>query len=184
MNVREELLERLRWTLDEAAFKAAAGIKGASLAIRGGKATLKLADGERTWDLYEGNFPDIESVIAKYDAVDVPFGVNPELLATLGKALGGGGRQYNPILLHAPPSPLLAMRVEMPRDSSHGVVMPVRTERTVDPKPRADLTDPDVVLAGVTAAARALARRKGKLKAVDAFHAATLRATLAGAEAA
>lgn len=170
---------------DESALIPAAALKaakGSSLRVRDGKATLKLADGERSWDvLAEGAFPDMASIFSKYELIEFPFGVNPELMLSCAHALGCGGKSYAPLILH-PSSPLKGIRVTSQR-GGEGVLMPVRLEHQGDPQPSPDLTDPDVVLAGVHAAQRALAGRKGKRKAAEAFHAAALRTTVEAAAA-
>lgn len=163
-----------------AALKAA---KGASLVIRDGKATLKLADGERSWDLHDGVFPDVDKIFGLYEPIEFPFGINHELLGACARALGCGGKSYIPIKLH-PSSPLKGIFAEAgSRLGGEGVLMPVRLDGEQAPM-RPDLTLPAVVLAGVEAASAALRGRKGRKKAVDAFHTAALRATLAASEAA
>lgn len=154
--------------------------KGRSLAIRDGRATLKLSDGTRTWDLLtDGQFPDMASIFEKYELIEFPFGVNPELMLSCARALGCGGKSYAPLVLH-PSSPLKGIRVTSQRGGD-GILMPVRLEHQGVFQPTPDLTDPDVLLAGVHAAQRALAGRKGKRKAAEAFHAAALRTTVEAA---
>lgn len=172
---------------DESGLIPAAALKeakGRSLAIRDGFATLSLYDGERRWKLGDGSFPDVPGLMAKYDLVEYPFGINHELLADLARAMGCGGKQFIPIKLH-PVSPLKGMRVGGPMDAE-GILMPVRIHHTDVPfvPASADLTNPEVLLAGVQAAQSALRARKGKRRATDAFHAASLRATLDAAKAA
>ena len=68
---------------DESGIVPAAALKeadGKSLRIADGKAVLKLPDGERSWDLLEGTYPDaVDKVLAETPLAN-PIGLNSVLL--------------------------------------------------------------------------------------------------------
>lgn len=142
---------------------------GRSLRIADGKATLMLPDGDRSWTLLDGQFPDVDKIMAATPEAELRFGVNPELMQSLAHALGCGGKSYVPLVLH-PVSPLKGMRVAGPR-VGEGVLMPIRIADTNDGAlPTApDLNDDEAVIAAVRAAAAAIDGRRGKKKAAQAF---------------
>lgn len=143
--------------------------KGRSLRIADGKATLTLPDGDRSWTLITGTFPDCDSIFDNYPAISSPFGLNAGLLRQLSDALGCDTKNHIPVALH-PVSPLKGMRVTAPREGE-GVIMPVRIPGSDDApfKAAADLGDDEAVIAAVRAAASAIDKRRGKKKAAQAF---------------
>ena len=166
---------------DESGLIPAAALKmaaGRSLRIADGKATLALPNGERSWDLIVGLFPKVDEILAAAGRVGNPFGLNADLLRQLSQALGGGGTNYMPVVLH-PVSPVRGILVTT--HEGEGVIMPVRVHGTAEIRRddvAADLSDDDVVRAGVLAAMGALQQRRGKRKAAQAFRDAVLAATV------
>jgi hypothetical protein len=166
---------------DESGLIPAAALKtaaGKSLHIADGKATLKLADGERSWPLLTGaTFPDADKIISGYPPVDAPFGLNTRLLRELGNALGAV--DHLPIALH-PVHPLKGILVNgpAPGGATVGVIMPVRLDghHEAPPLRAPDLSNDAAVLSGVQAAVAALDKRRGKKKAAQAFRDAVLAA--------
>jgi hypothetical protein len=153
--------------------------KGESLRVAKGKATLQLGNGERSWTLIEGVFPDVDKILATTPEAATRFGVNPDLLRSLALALGCGGKSYTPLVLH-PVSPLKGMLVAAPSEGV-GVLMPVRIDgEKRDPLPTApNIGDDEVLIAAVKAARAALDGRRGKKRAAQAFRAALEEASQA-----
>lgn len=146
--------------------------EGRSLRVAGGKATLSLPDGERSWNLLtDGVFPDAEMLLSKAPSVPVRFGINAGLLARLSEALGAFPAAHEPVVLH-PRHPLKPMRVET--REAVGVVMPVRMSG-VDVVEPPDFSDDELVVAAAQAAVKQLKRRRGKARAAQAFREALQR---------
>jgi hypothetical protein len=141
--------------------------KGRSLTIAGGKATLALPDGERTWNLLDGTAPNFDKILGDTPEIDAPFGLNADLLKKLALALNNGS--LGPLALH-PVHPRKAIRVEAGKDGE-GVIMPVivRTDGAPLPPKPADLTDDDKLITAIKAATAQLDKRRGKRKAAQAF---------------
>ena len=145
---------------------------GKSLLVADGKATLKLSDGVRAWNLMEGKPPDFTKILAAAEKVEAPIGINADLLKRLSLALNNA--EVSPLALHLV-HPRKSIRVECREgvEGVEGIIMPVfvRTDGAPLP-PKAntpDLTDDDKVIAGIKAAMALLDKRRGKRKAAQAF---------------
>ncbi len=159
---------------DESGIIPAAALEeanGESLRIADGKAVLRMLDGERSWDLLAGPYPEtIDKVLA--DLAGAPpsnaLALNGGLLQRLTLALLGS--TTTALTLH-PTHPLRAIRVAM--RNGQGAIMPARgAESTDEPLTLEDATfdaSDDAILRGVQAAVAALQSKKGKARAAQAF---------------
>lgn len=156
---------------DESGIIPAAALReanGGSLRIADGKAVLKLSDGERSWDLLAGPYPEaIDQVLA--DLAEAPLsnalGLNSELLRRLTLALLGNTK--NALTLY-PTHPLRAIRVIggaiMPAGGSGSADEPLTLDESVG-----SMADDETLLRAIQAGAAALHGRRGKSAAVRAF---------------
>ncbi len=158
---------------DESGIIPAVALKeanGKSLRIANGKAVLKLPDGERSWDLLEGAYPEaVDKVLAETPLAN-PIGLNAVLLQRLALALLGDAKET--LVLH-PTHPLKAIRVAAMRNGQ-GVIMPVRVPASTGEPLTLEATsfgetNNETLLRGIQAGASALQGRKGKAAALRAF---------------
>ena len=136
---------------------------GRSLLVRDGKATLSFGDGERTWNLVEGTFPDLDEVFTNGAPAKVIVGLNADFLARLSKGLGGRG-----VARLSASHPRKAILVGAPPADVQGAIMPVVLADDATPSVP-DLWDDDRVIAAARAAVALLDKRRGKKRAAQAF---------------
>ena len=159
---------------DESGVIPADALKAAgaeSLSVRGGKATLKLKDGERSWSLLDAvKSIDFDTILAGTPPGRTRIGINPELLLRAWKALGGKRADSMSPEILSPTSPLKPIRLSVGGADGDALVMPIRIE--VGCVDVSVLDDDERLLPAIEKAARVLAGRKGRAKALVAFRAA------------